>query len=417
MIFNTSIQKQVRDKPGLVVVTGMGVLTPIGDMSVFARHLHAGKDGIDEVKSFDVGPYKFKTGGEIKEFVPENYFSLRELRRTDRATQMMYFAGDEAIMTAGLDFANVKKHRCGVCIGTTLGGMLSGESYYRALRVRENRTYASLLLDQPLYTATEKLAKRYGFTGPNNVISTACSASAHALGYGFELIRNGRCDLMVVGGVDTLSQLTYAGFGILKAITRDKIRPFDKKRSGLVLGEGAGVLVLENFAHAKERGAFVYGELAGYGKSSDAHHMTAPEKDGAGASLSMRQAMHMAEVECEDIDYINAHGTGTILNDATETLAVKKVFGDRAYEIPISSTKSMIGHSLGASGAIEAIVCLMAMLHNFVPPTINYHTPDPECDLDYVPNVSRNKHVKVALSNSFGFGGNNASLVFKKYEA
>jgi 3-oxoacyl-[acyl-carrier-protein] synthase II len=399
-----------------VVITGIGALTPIGNnKDEFAKSLYEGKDGINLIKGFDISQYRFKTGGELKEFYPENYFTKKELRRMDRATQMALIVGNEAVCDSGVDLTKIDSHRCGIITGTTLGGMISGERYYREVMKRRDRVYASLLLDQPLYTASESLASRYNFAGINNVISTACSASAHAIGYGFELIREGIYDLLIVGGVDTMSQLTLAGFGILQAITKEKIRPFDKNRSGLVLGESAGMIVMEELMHAKSRNARIYCEIIGYGKSSDAYHMTAPDKEGKGAYQAMKMAIKRSQIKKEEMDYINAHGTGTKHNDAAETLAIKKLFEEFAYKIPVSSIKSMIGHTLGAAGAIEAIACILALRDNFIPPTINYETPDPECDLDYVPNVSRKKDLNTVMSNSFGFGGNNASLLFKRY--
>ncbi|MEW6605976.1 MAG: beta-ketoacyl-[acyl-carrier-protein] synthase family protein [bacterium] len=400
-----------------VVVAGIGVLSPIGnDKEEYWEGLRSGKSGIETITLFDTRNYKFKRGGEIKDFNPTKYFTRKGLRRLDRASQMVLIATQEAIDDAQINFNQMEKNNCGVVLGTTLGGMVSGEKYYRHLKKRQDRVYASLLLDFPMYSATDHISIRYKCSGSILTISTACSASNQAIGCAFDLIRKGEDTIIITGGFDPLSELTFAGFGILRIMSLDKIRPFDKNRTGLILGEGVGILILEELEHALNRKAKIYAEIIGYGATTDAYHMTAPHPQGEGAANAMQKALDDANIKPDDVDYINAHGTGTLFNDLSETMAIKKIMGEGAYKIPISSTKSMIGHTLGAAGALEAIATILAMQKGIIPPTINYETPDPKCDLNYVPNYSIQKNIRIALSNSFGFGGNNATIVFKKWE-
>lgn len=396
-----------------VVVTGMGVLTPLGNnKNDFWKGLESGTSGIFPINSFDTGRFKHHLGGEIKDFEPRTYFEKRELQRMDPASQMALAALQEAVDDAHLDFPFEKGEKCGVILGTTLGGMISGEKYYR--QYKRGRYFPSLLLDFPPYSVNDRIAVKYNIRGPNMVISTACAAGTHSLGFASDLIKFGKADIIIAGGYDTMAQLTFTGFGILSVLSKDKIRPFDKNRNGTILGEGAGILILEEYEHAVQREARIYCEIAGHGMSSDAFHMTAPDKEGMGAARAIKQALSESGISPGDIDYINAHGTGTKHNDLAETLAIKKVFCEHAYKIPVSSIKSMIGHTLGAAGSIEAVATILSMKKNFIPPTINYETPDPSCDLDFVPNNGRKKEISYALSNSFGFGGNNGSLLIKK---
>lgn len=398
-----------------VVVTGMGIISPIGNnITEFYVGLKNGICGIDKIKSFDTRNWKFQTGAEIKNFAPTNFFSKKELRRMDRASQITLVACDEAVKMSGIDFTKIDTTKVGVSLGTTLGGTILASKYYKKLKLK-NKIYASCLLDYPLYSAGTRICIRYGILGPNVVISTACSSSNVAISYGFDLIRYGEMDVMIVGGFDTMCELTWAGFGVLRNVSPDICQPFDKNRKGLVLGEAAGILILEELTHAINRGAKIYAEVAGYGCSTDAYHMTAPDMTATGPAMAMTAALNDAGIEPSQIDYINAHGTGTVYNDLIETKAIKKVFGEYAKSVPVSSTKSQVGHTLGACGAVELITCCLAINHNFVPPTINYETPDPQCDLDYVPNKSREKKVNYALSNTFGFGGNNCSVIIKRF--
>jgi len=398
-----------------VVVTGMGILSPIGNtIESYHEGLKKGICGIEEITAFDTRGWKYQYGAEIKKFDPSIYFSKKELKRMDRASQISLVACKEAIEKSMLDFSKEDKNRCGVCLGTTLGGTILAGKYYKKLSAT-SRHFVSYLLDYPLYSAGTRICVNYGLLGPNIVTSTACSSANVAMSCAFDLVRLGETDVMVTGGFDTMAELTWAGFGVLRNVSTKICRPFDKNREGLILGEGVGILIFEELEHAEGRNAPIFAEILSYGMSSDAYHMTAPDISGKGPATSMSVALESAVISYEKIDYINAHGTGTLYNDLIETIAIKKVFKDYAYKIPISSTKSMIGHTLGACGAIELIATILAMNYNFVPPTINYETPDPKCDLDYVTNASREKRVDFAMSNTFGFGGNNCSIVVGKY--
>ncbi len=400
-----------------VVATGLGVLTPIGNnVETFWAGLVNGRSGDQPITSFDISEYRMNRGCELKGFDPKDYFTPRQIRRMDRASMLAVVAAREAVADAGIDLQNYQG-RIGVILGTTLSGMISAQEYFRKILCdRQDRALATNLLEYPLYTAGTHLIDKLGIEAEQISISTACSSSLHAIGVGLDLLRTKRCDLVIVGGYDPMAELTYAGFELLKAMSRDGIKPFDAERKGLVLGEGAGILILERQEDAQVRGANIYAEIAGYGSSSDAFHMTAPHSEAAGILQAMKMAMRDAELSLEDIDYINAHGTGTKHNDAAETLGIKRFFGDLAYQIPISSNKSMIGHTLGAAGSIETIAGIISMNKGIIPPTINYSTLDPECDLDYVPNVAREQQIRAFMKNSFGFGGNNAILIVKEVE-
>lgn len=395
-----------------VVVTGIGVLTSIGiGKEAFRTGLAEGRSGIGAITLFDTGAHRYKYGGEVRDFCPEAHFGKRERRRMDRATQLVLVAAQEAVTDARLKFQQEDPLRCSALLGTTLGGMISGERYHRGLQ--QSKPRVSMLLDFPAHAAADHLAITYNLRGHSQVFSTACASGAHSIGYGFDLIQRGKADVVLAGGVDTMAEFTHAGFGVLQTLIKseDKIRPFDKNRCGFALGEGTAILVLEEKEHASQRGADAYAEICGYGTSSDAYHMTAPDKEGRGAGRAMLGALVHAGVERKEIDYINAHGTATRHNDAMESVAVKQVFQEHAHRLAVSSTKSMIGHTLGAAGSIELAATMLAMQDGFIPPTINYETPDPECDLDYVPNRSRAGEIRFALSNSFGFGGANISIL------
>ncbi|MEK7841150.1 MAG: beta-ketoacyl-[acyl-carrier-protein] synthase family protein [Deltaproteobacteria bacterium] len=377
-----------------VVVTGMAVVSPLesGDgLEMFWKELLAGKCAIKEVKSFDTGRYECKIAGEVKGF---------EHTGTERWINFLDFAFKEALADAGVDAG---AGGFGLYIGTVLGGILAGQKAWK-----ENKP--TLPEEYHLYSGERYLTDNYKIKGPVLTVSTACASGTDALGMAYRNILWGKADVMVAGGADTLSEFAFCGFNNLKALTKTKVRPFDKNRDGLALGEGAAFLVLEEADAAKKRGARIYGRITGYASRADAHHMTGPDKEGRGLASAIKAALKEAGISKPD--YINAHGTGTIYNDAMETKAIKLAFGNPAYEIPVSSIKSMIGHSFGAGGAIEAAACLLAIKNGAIPPTINYQEKDPECDLDYVPNTARKADIKTAISLSAGFGGQNAALLF-----
>jgi len=398
-----------------IVITGLGCMTSLGqDKDRVFDSLMNGKNGINYIQSFDVSSYAAKTGGEVNNFERQLNAINLTCPQYERAARLLLTATREAIDDASLILNQQNPFRIALSTGTTLGGLVNGENYYRALHQNDKKIHPNQIISASQYAPNDFVMSELGMQGMSLVTSTACSASSHAIGYALELLQSDLADVVLAGGFEPMSELTFAGFSILRSITQDKIRPFDKNRSGLVLGEGAGMLVLERENEARQRGAHIYALLAGYGSSSDAYHTTAPHKEGLGAARAMRMALNEAQLNLTQIDYINAHGTATLANDLAETRAIKNVFGEQAYHIPISSIKSMIGHTLGAAGAIEAVATVLTIHNNLIPPTINYNTPDPACDLDYVPNQSREIKVQAALSNSFGFGGNNAVLAFAK---
>ncbi len=413
MTLDTKPSALSRQPPGRrVAVTGVGVISPIGTgKAKYLESLRTGRSGVSEITAFDTSRYSFKKACEVKDFDPTAHFTFGEIRRMDRATQFVLGATDQALSDAGLNEASLSGTNAAVIFGTTLGGMLSGEKYFSNLL--QGRRRPAGLRDFLSSAASDQVSIRYGLRGANLTFSTACSTGLHCIGYGFDLIRSGMAEVVIAGAHDTMAQMTATGFGRLRCITGDDIRPFDKHRSGFFLGEGCGVLILEEYERSRRRNAEIQAEVLGYGGSSDAFHMTAPHRSGEGAASSMEQALADANVEAKEINYIKAHGTATPQNDQAETLAIKRVFGDLAYKIPVSSIKAMIGHTLGAAGALEAIGAILCCRNGLLPPTINYQTPDPGCDLDYVPNVCREGRFPLVLCNSFGFGGNNASVVFK----
>ncbi|OGP95053.1 MAG: hypothetical protein A2Z19_04385 [Deltaproteobacteria bacterium RBG_16_54_18] len=393
-----------------VVITGVGVIcATAGTVEEFLTSLREGRRGIKEVTLFDCTGYPSQMAAEIADYKPENFFSQRELRRISRADQFVLIAARQALADAGL---NRDGAHTGVCLGAGAAGMSSAEVYHRQLLAGKRPRPSLIVPFIPSY-ATDQLAERYRLRGPRFTITTACSSSATAIAYGAELIRDGTADIMVCGGGEALSELTFGGFCSLQVMDPLPCRPFDAHRQGLSLGEGAAVLVLEDKERASKRGIPIYGELLGYALGGEAFHITAPEETGKEEARIMREALRDAGIAAHEVDYLNAHGTGTILNDRVETLAIKEVWGAEVYQLPISSTKSMIGHCLGAAGGLEAITSLLSIGHGFIPPTAGFEQGDAVCDLDYSPHP-RTEEVTIVLSNSFAFGGNCTTLIFGK---
>ena len=411
--------------PPRIVVTGIGVISAGGhDTDTFFSSLLEGKSGIDHISCFDVSDIPSKIGAEIKGFDPSAFMDAKEARRNDRYTQMAVGAGLQAVSDAGLKMESVDPERCGVLVGSGIGGMQTIETQSRTLFEKGPRRVSPFMIPSLIANiASGRLAIELGARGPNFAVVSACATSTHALGESFRIMRTGDADVMIAGGSEAaITRLGYAGFCSMKAMsTRNDdpqaaSRPFEKSRDGFVMGEGAGVFVMETLEHARARGARIYCELVGYAATCDAFHITQPDTDGTALTECILRALKSAGMPGEEIDYINAHGTSTYFNDKCETMAVKKAFGDHAYKLMMGSTKSMTGHLLGAAGSVEAAVCAKVIETGEVPPTINYDEPDPELDLDYVPNKKRSARVKVAMTNNSGFGGHNASLIFKAYE-
>lgn len=405
-----------------VFVTGMGVITPIGSgVDAFWEALLAGRSGAGPIASFDVSSYPVRIAAQVRDFEPTKYMDARGVPRADRFTQMALGAAVLAFEDAALE-GSVDPERCGVIVGSGIGGLATIEEQDAALQNGGPRRVSPFMVPRLMPNgAAAAIAMRFGLTGLNYGVVSACATGAHALGAALDTIRLGRADVMLAGGSEAaLTPLALAAFARMGALsTRNDepqraSRPFDKDRDGFVFGEGAGVLVLESERSARSRGATVLAELAGFGASSDAFHVTQPDPEGRGAVRAMRAALADARVEPGDVDHINAHGTSTPYNDRIETIAIKEALGNEAKRIPVTSTKSQTGHLLGAAGAVEATACVLAMRHSTIPGTINLDTPDPDCDLDYVGDGPRTQPVRVALSNSFGFGGQNACLVFKE---
>jgi 3-oxoacyl-[acyl-carrier-protein] synthase II len=411
--------------PVRVVVTGMGAITPIGnDVETFWSSAIAGNSGIGILQAFDHSAYPVHVAGEVKGFDPEEYMDRREARRMGRFSQFAIAATHQALKQAELDLEETDRDRVGVLIGNGIGGIQESQQAVRTIDTRGGMKVDPFFFPKMLPNmAAAHIALHVGARGYNNTVITACAAGTQAIGDALDLVRSGRVDVAITGGTEAaLCELGLCGFAVIRALSLQNdppekaSRPFDATRDGFVAAEGAGIFVLENLEHAKARNATVLAELAGYGACNDSYHVVAPSEDGSGAMRSMGEALRDAGVEPGDVDYINAHGTSTELNDKSETLAIKRLFGEDAYKVPISSTKSMIGHSFGAAGAIEAVACVQTIRTGQIHPTINYSTPDPDCDLDYVPNEARKADVDVVLTNSFGFGGQNACLVFKRFE-
>jgi 3-oxoacyl-[acyl-carrier-protein] synthase II len=409
-----------------VVITGMGGLTPLGNsVDAFWQGCLEGRSGIDWITLVDTTNYPVKVDGEVRGFDPQEFMDRKEARRMARFAQFGVAAARMAIDDAGLKVEKEDVTRVGVLLGNGNGGYPeTNDAVVTIMEKGGNRLdpfYMSKCLPN---MAAAQVAMQFGLKGYNNTVTTACAASTQAMGDAMDVIRMGRADVMLAGGSEAgICELGLAAFNIMHALSRRQddptkaSRPFDKDRDGFVCAEGSGIFVFESLEHARKRGARILAEVAGYAATSDAYHVVAPCADGEGAIRTMRMALEDANVPPEEVDYINAHGTSTPANDAAETVAIKGVFGEMAYRIPVSSTKSMVGHCLGASGGVESLACIKAIETGIVPPTINYETPDPDCDLDYVPNKSRSVgDVRVVLKNSFGFGGQNACLVFKKFE-
>lgn len=407
-----------------VVVTGMGAITPIGNsVEEYWNGLKEGKNGIDFIQSINTDHLDVKLAAEVKNFDPKQFIDGKEARRMDRFCQFAMVAAKEAMEQSAIDLEIINHDRLGVIVGSGVGGIHTLEAEYQRLLNKGPKRVSPLLIPMNISNmAAANIAIKYGAKGICTNIVTACATGSQCIGDAYRNIKHGYADVLITGGTEaSITELSIAGFMNLTALStsEDKERasiPFDQERKGFVMGEGAGILVLEEYEHARKRGAKIIAEVVGYGATCDAYHITSPAPDGEGAARAMTLAMQEAGVQPNEISYINAHGTGTPYNDKFETLAVKKSFGELAKNIPMSSTKSMTGHLLGASGAIESIACIKAMNENFIPPTIGYQVPDEECDLDIVPNIGRAANVKYALNNSFGFGGHNAVLLFKKID-
>ncbi|MBL4575719.1 MAG: beta-ketoacyl-ACP synthase II [Opitutaceae bacterium] len=410
------------DSPKTIVVTGLGVITSLGlEVDTFWSNLTAGKSGVSLIDSFDTTLFTSKIGGEIRDFDARNYMDPKEVRRNDRYTHFAMAAAKEAVADANLDFETEDPARIGVFVGSGIGGMATIEAQAKALFMGGPRKVSPFMIPSLIANmASGMIGIEYGVRGPNFSIVSACATGTHCIGESLKTLRVGDADVMIAGGSEaSITALGFAGFCSMKAMSRRNddpegaSRPFSQGRDGFVMGEGAGVLILETLEHAQARGAKIYCELAGYGASCDSYHITKPEPEGKGLTLAMNQALKTAGEEPENIDYINAHGTSTPFNDKFETLAMKNVFGEHAYKLKISSTKSMTGHLLGAAGGVESAISVKTIQTGVIAPTINYNEPDPECDLDYVPNTKQEMPVKTVMTNNLGFGGQNASLVFR----
>ena len=406
-----------------VVITGIGVVSPVGnDLASFWESLKAGRSGIGSISAFDTEKFDCKIAGEVRGYDPTPYYKTpKDVRRTDRYTQLAVGAAKMSLDDSGLDLASIDLDRAGVMIGSGVGGLATMETQVAQMQTKgPDRTSPFMIPMMISNMASGFISMEHGLRGPNMAIVTACATANHCMGEAWRIIKFGDADIILAGGSEAcIVPVGIAGFAAMRALSlrndepERASRPFDKERNGFVMGEGAGVIILEEYEHAKKRGAKIYCELAGYGLTADAYHMSAPMPEGEGAARCMHMAMKHAKVNPQDVDYINAHGTSTPIGDACETKAVKRAFGESAHKVAVSSTKSMTGHLLGAAGAVEMAACVMAMRDGVLPPTINLENPDPECDLDYVPNKAREKKVKVAISNSFGFGGHNSSVVIK----
>jgi 3-oxoacyl-[acyl-carrier-protein] synthase II len=407
-----------------VVVTGMGAITPIGNsVPEFFDNVQAGKCGIDFIDTFDTENFPAKVAAQVKDFEPKNYMDAKEARRMDRFSQFAVAAAKEAMEDSGIDLEKIDHERFGVIVGSGIGGIGLIEKETKTLIEKGPKRVNPLFIPMTITNmAAGNIAIQYGALGVCTNVVTACATGSNSIGEAFRNIKHGYSDVILAGGTEgSITPLAVAGFTSLTALSTssDPSRasiPFDKERDGFVMGEGAGILVLEEYEHALARGAKMYAEVVGYGSTCDAYHITAPASDGAGGARAMRHAMEEANITSKDVSYINAHGTSTPTNDKVETIAIKLAMGEEAYKVPISSTKSMIGHLLGAAGAVEAVICIKAMEKSFIPATIGLTVSDEECDLDYVPGVGRNAKLSYTMSNSLGFGGHNATLIFKNME-
>lgn len=408
-----------------VVITGCGVISALGqDSSTFWNNILAGKSGVSRIESFDVTDYATKIAAEVKDFNPEQFMDKKEIRRTDRFVQFGIAAATLALQDAKFEITEENATRVGVYVGSGIGGLHTFEEQMEILLTKGPKRVSPFFIPMMIANMASGLISIHtGAKGPNSAAISACATGTHAIGDATNIIRRGDADVMIAGGTEASIRPTgIAGFNAARALsTRNDepekaSRPFDKERDGFVMGEGAGVVILESLEHALARGASIIAEVAGYGMSGDAYHLTQPAPEAEGATRAMKEALKDAGLEPSAVDYINAHGTSTDYNDRFETIAIKNTFGEHAYQLAVSSTKSMTGHLLGAAGGIETIVCALAIRDQMLPPTINYEYPDPDCDLDYVPNQARAGKVNVTLSNSLGFGGHNATIILKKYE-
>ncbi len=408
-----------------VVVTGIGVISPVGiGLDKFWGSLTEGRSGIDTITSFDTDDLPTNIAGEVKDFNPEDYIEKKEIKRLDRFTQFAIAATKMALEDSKLDLLQIDRTRAGVILGSGIGGATTWEEQHSVLLEKGPRRVSPFFIPMMIINmASGQVSMAFDLKGPNFTVVTACASGTNAIGEAFKVLQRGDADIMISGGTEApITRLSLAGFSSMKALsTRNDepskaSRPFDKDRDGFVMGEGAGIIIMETLDSALKRNARIYGEIIGYGSTADAYHLTQPSPDGEGAARAMKASVLDAGILPNEVDYINAHGTSTPLNDKFETLAIKNVFGEHAYKLAISSTKSMTGHLLGAAGAVEFIVSLLATFKNEIPPTINYDNADPECDLNYVPNKAINRTVNIALSNSMGFGGHNASVIVKKYK-
>ncbi len=410
--------------PKRVVITGMGAITPLGNnVETYWEALKQGKNGIDKIDKFDVEEFSTQMAAQVKDFDPIDYIDRKEARRMDRFCQFALAATYQAMQDASLNTEKLDKERFGVIIGSGIGGLETMENQVKTLINKgPNRVSPFLVPMMIVNMAAGQISIAVGAKGINTTVVTACASATNAIGEAFKAIRYGEADVIITGGAEApITPLALAGFCSMKAMsTRNQdpktaSRPFDAERDGFVMGEGAGILILESYEHAVSRGANILAEIVGYGATADAYHITAPSPDGEGAAMAIKEAILNAGIEPSMVDYINAHGTSTPYNDKFETAAIKTIFGDHAYKLAVNSTKSMIGHLLGAAGGVEAIAVVKTLQEQFIHPTINYTIPDPDCDLDYVPNNGRAAKVEYALSNSLGFGGHNASILLKRF--
>ncbi|MGH8065821.1 MAG: beta-ketoacyl-ACP synthase II [Candidatus Entotheonellia bacterium] len=409
-----------------VVMTGLGLITPLGTgMQKTWEAICKGASGIDRITTFDTSEFPVQMAGEVKDFNPEDFIERKEIKKMDIFIQYALGAGTMAVENARLKITEANADRVGVIVGAGIGGINTIERYHSVLLQNGQRRISPFFIPMLITNlAAGQISMRFGARGPNSCVTTACAAGTHAIGDSFKIIQRGDADAMIAGGSESaITPLTIAGFANMKALSsrndapQKASRPFDIERDGFVLAEGAGIVVLEELELALKRGATIYAEVIGYGMTADAYHMTAPDPEGRGVINCMRMALRDADIAPEAVDYINAHGTSTPYNDKHETMAIKQVFGEHAHRVPVSSTKSMTGHLLGAAGGIEAAFCALALSEGIIPPTINYEKPDPECDLDYVPNHARLADLEIVVSNSFGFGGTNACIVLKRYHS
>ncbi|MBI4495658.1 MAG: beta-ketoacyl-ACP synthase II [Deltaproteobacteria bacterium] len=408
-----------------VVITGLGMVSPLGTgVEKTWQALIQGKSGVARITRFDSTGYDTQIAAEVKDFVPENFMDRKELKRMDAFIQYAMASAVMAMEDSQLKVTPANASRIGVLVGAGLGGLATFETFHRILLEKGPGRISPFFIPMLIVNeAPGQISIRFGAKGPNSSVVTACATGNHSIGDAWRIIQRGDADAMIAGGVEaTITPLAVSGFNAMKALStrnaepEQASRPFDKDRDGFVIGEGCGILILEELSQARKRGAKIYAEIVGYGLTGDAYHITAPSPDGDGAARCMAMALQDAGVAPEEVDYINAHGTSTYYNDIYETMAIRNVFGEHARRLAISSTKSMTGHLLGGAGGVESIFTILTMRQGIIPPTINYQTPDPECDLDYVPNTARSAEVRLALSNSFGFGGTNAVLAFRKFE-